>query len=295
MRPVSIQFKGQPPRRLINGEFLSAFYLLPAEIVVRAGGGLLDMPRSPKLAIFNPRWWATIESDLFTLLMTDGFASLAWPHFGIPASLESFSGYDPLWQLAHAASLWVEELTNEKIIRTPQELIRLPINAFFDFTSLQDANEYMKYIVPHTIRKYNYQPLIDAVCEMRCHEDFDYRESRAKIDFYRKWNHSRAKIQSVSLEQLGEEYERTPDIPDPTQNFDNDVCEQADIDTFKATLTPIDLTILQLRLEGYTQKEIAEHLGYKTHSTVTKRIQKLADQFDDFRDECIGTREFIGK
>lgn len=34
-----------------------------------------------------------------------------------------------------------------------------------------------------------------------------------------------------------------------------------------------------MSLDGKTQKKIAKHLGYKIHSTVTKRLKKLKDLF----------------
>ena len=39
---------------------------------------------------------------------------------------------------------------------------------------------------------------------------------------------------------------------------------------------------MKMRYEGYTLKEIAEKVGFKTPSAVSKRIEKLAGQYDDF-------------
>lgn len=35
-----------------------------------------------------------------------------------------------------------------------------------------------------------------------------------------------------------------------------------------------------MRENGKTQKEIAEALGYKTHSTLTKRLQAMREQLE---------------
>ena len=35
-----------------------------------------------------------------------------------------------------------------------------------------------------------------------------------------------------------------------------------------------------MRENGKMQKEIAEALGYKTHSTLTKRLQAMREQFE---------------
>ena len=49
---------------------------------------------------------------------------------------------------------------------------------------------------------------------------------------------------------------------------------------FLATLSEDDRTIFIMRENGKTQKEIAEALGYKTHSAVTKRLQAMREQFE---------------
>ena len=51
-------------------------------------------------------------------------------------------------------------------------------------------------------------------------------------------------------------------------------------DGFLATLPEDDRTIFIMRENGKTQKEIAEALGYKTHSAVTKRLQAMREQFE---------------
>ena len=37
-----------------------------------------------------------------------------------------------------------------------------------------------------------------------------------------------------------------------------------------------------LRMEGYTEQEIADKVGYKTASAVHKRIAKIADAYEDY-------------
>ena len=43
-----------------------------------------------------------------------------------------------------------------------------------------------------------------------------------------------------------------------------------------------DGTILRMLLDGMTQKEIAEKLGYKNHSGVNKRIKKMREKYMEF-------------
>ena len=37
-----------------------------------------------------------------------------------------------------------------------------------------------------------------------------------------------------------------------------------------------------LRMEGYTEQEIADSVGYKTASAVHKRIAKIANAYEDY-------------
>ena len=54
---------------------------------------------------------------------------------------------------------------------------------------------------------------------------------------------------------------------------------------FLATLSEDDCAIFIMREKGKTQKKIAETLGYKTHSAVTKRLQAMREQFEMYTKE----------
>ncbi len=47
-------------------------------------------------------------------------------------------------------------------------------------------------------------------------------------------------------------------------------------------ITAKDQEILKLRMDGYTEQEIADKVGYKTASAVHKRITKIASAYEDF-------------
>ena len=60
---------------------------------------------------------------------------------------------------------------------------------YVDFCSilhgLQIA-EYSTWLVPKIMAKHNMNEIIAVTAGYHCFEDFDYRKSRQKIDFYRK-------------------------------------------------------------------------------------------------------------
>ena len=48
-----------------------------------------------------------------------------------------------------------------------------------------------------------------------------------------------------------------------------------------------------MRVEGATYQEIADEFDYKTHSAVLKRINRIAGQYLDYKDEQEELREFL--
>ena len=54
------------------------------------------------------------------------------------------------------------------------------------------------------------------------------------------------------------------------------------IEEFKGKLTEQDTKILQMRYDGRSLKEIAEAVGFKTPSAVSKHIEKIAERYEDF-------------
>ena len=72
------------------------------------------------------------------------------------------------------------------------------------------------------------------------------------------------------------------EIEDPRGQFEEKVLGEMHIDQFKSTLTEQDKVILQMRYDGYSLKETAEKVGFKTPSAVAKRIEKIAGSYEDF-------------
>ena len=132
---------------------------------------------------------------------------------------------------------------------------------------------------------------------MPAHEDFDEKawNNYDKIDFERKWNHLRT--QTGAILELDEEMERTAQDPRAQMPFfaiNNGLNaaftgEEISLQLFNAFIQSVedstDREILYLSANGLTQQEIAQRLGYKTHSAVTKRLNKLRKRFDVFLTE----------
>ncbi len=226
-----------------------------------------------------------IQSDAFFSEISDAVASLVFPYFGFGGWIEHYTGYSPVWQLAHALPLWAKGIEKE-VGWGVQALFKLPPYYEIPFFEPVEVKGAFKLVVQHTIEEQGWGPMLDAVREMPCDGDYEPWDTNVRKDFLRKWYHTRSKqVQTVSLEGLmeGEEDDRIFTLPDPVQNVEDYVAARDFVERFLATLPERDRQIVQYRQDGYSYAEIAEMLGYKNHSGVIKRMEAVRKKFDEYR------------
>ena len=117
------------------------------------------------------------------------------------------------------------------------------------------------------------------------HEDFSEQLNQDKINFYNRWTHCKTKLGAQLLfSELSED--ETTDIEGAKMFFSNHPEEERRYiflrDEFAKTLNSTDKEIYYLSEKGLTQKEIANRLGYKTHSAVSKRMKIMNKDFKKF-------------
>ncbi len=152
----------------------------------------------------------------------------------------------------------------------------------------QHADNFLNNAVKNAMQVMNYEEMAQAVQENAAYEDFNhdkFNNYRLK-DFDRKWNHSRSKIETVSLNEMAsavnDEGESSPmQVADSSVNVEDEVIANLTGDNFWDSISEDDRTLLKMRMSGKTQQEIADALGYKTHSAVTKLLQKLKELFEN--------------
>lgn len=178
------------------------------------------------------------------------------------------------------------------IIPTIRDLLTKAINVSFGYVSITEAHELFKQAIPQIMEENNVKKIIACGRRYRCFEDFDYRDSRLKKDFYRKWYHSRTKHPSTSLEELRERFtaetgiEKTP--PDLTVEFEDAALSEIKVEQFLATLSVQDRQILELRLDGLTLEKIAKQTGYQSHSGVLKRLRRIGKAYQEWSGQELG-------
>lgn len=260
----------------------------------KCGEEINSIPRNPRKLLQDRRAIEVIESDLFKLVIIDAYAFMVWPFMGLGAKREIYSGYEPSWRYAHAASIWIKGMEDEGVIPKSLEILKSSnVDEDLGYISEEEISETFTWLVPKIMAKHNMNEIIAVAAEYRCFEDFDYRKSRQKIDFYRKWYHTRAKISIESLDELKEKYAENTDgmewdIPDDSVNVESTVLEPIAVSKFLDTLSETDRKILTMRMDDVTLEKIAEELGFKTHSAIHKRIRKIGLAYEKFSGEDLG-------
>ena len=121
-----------------------------------------------------------------------------------------------------------------------------------------------------------FRDILDAVRSNRVEEDFSERWSCAREDFERKLYHKRLKIK-VRFVEL------TDTIP--VQGPETEVVDRTVISDFLALLDERDRQVVVLLSSGVTKlAEVADMMGYRNHSPVSKRLDRIRKQAARFFD-----------
>ncbi|MCL2426727.1 MAG: hypothetical protein FWD05_10375 [Oscillospiraceae bacterium] len=268
-----------------NARYLPMVYILPEEMIVKCPT-LRKLPRCLGELAQSEELADLINSDQFLNEIMDAVSALAFPHFGFGGWKEHYTGYSPVWKLSYAIALWAK-LLEEETGWGLQRLFQTPSTEIIPFFDPVHIREIMGRVVKRGIAEQNWQPILDVVKEMPCDEDFENWETNVRIDFIRKWYHTRSKrVQTISLEECLEDDDDhgVLYVEDKSANFENNFIEEDYVEQFKARLSEKDMMILELRVMGFTYKEVAEKLGYKNHSGVIKRIKAITKEFEKYED-----------
>ncbi|MEG0913931.1 MAG: hypothetical protein RR415_11250 [Ruthenibacterium sp.] len=246
--------------------YLPLFYLIPDEIAVKRG--LADFPRDPYIAATDEHWREVYHSKLFQVTLLDTWGWMMWQCLGIHGGIDCYSKNDPFALTALCLPMWAA-LLSEVGINTDL-LASYPLETEIPFLSMEQAahncNQFAKYFWNHPAL--HMREVWEVVKTHRDHRDYSGIPSQVKIDFQRKYYHTRAKTQVIPDTDKDGEPVFAPYYP----NDFADVETRIWFEGFLAGLSERDRQIAVLLADEYTQEEIAQMLDYANHSGVCKRI-----------------------
>ena len=271
--------------------WLTLFYALPKELAGKYPSAL-KIPRSPYEVLYEGTYGAVAKDDMLKMLVWDCYSWAAWQFFKvkdrhgnyreIPGSRAHYAGMFAIWELSYAIIPYIRRKF-ETCGLGFQNLYNMPKGAEVPWLTYQQFSNLVGNLTDMIVGEENWQPIIDAAWEMRSPEDYSEKSSTVKNDFLRKWHHNRS-AKPISLEEMMENEDgEVFGVADPAGDFEQTILSEMQIASFaEENLTDYDREILQLRMQGYTEKEIADKVGYKTASAVHKRIAQIANAYEDF-------------
>ena len=285
--------------------WLRMFYALPRELVEKRPA-YLEMPRNIRRVLSSEKYRAMLQSDSFLELVWDCYAWAVWQFFqiphkdgsyhDIPGDWQNYSGDFPLWRMSYLILPYFRNKFEYAMDWSFQNLFLAPIEHDIAWLPYQQFCNLVGNLTDLIVKEQDWQPVIDEIWNNRQPEDYTGKNIQ-KRDFMRSWTHSRT-IPTLSLEEIKENGtsisgDALYEIADPSAEFETKVLDKMQMEDFKKRLSDIDLKILELRAQGLTQQEIANEVGFKVPSAVSKRIEKLASRFEDFVSKEYG--EFLDK
>ena len=154
-----------------NLRYLPLVYLLPEDLMSRCPT-LMKIPRNPYQVLQSNEWLDLIDSDQFLDEIMDAVSSLVFPFFGFRGWKEHYTGDFPVWRLSYSMPLWAKGVEQE-IGWNLQRLFQLPRNAEIVFLPEKQIKALFEKIVKKVIAEQGWQPMLDALHEMPCDEDFE--------------------------------------------------------------------------------------------------------------------------
>ena len=280
----------------VNSELIPGFLFLPMEILECFPPEAMRISRRVQDLLWDPKTIATVESSFFEHVVACGFSMLSWHAMGQPEETpESYSFDDPAYLFSSTPSIWILMLEKLDYIKDAEEwaILFSRFDIILGFLTMDFVVSVMEHYVPLIMDQFHMRETIKIARENPCHEDFSKALSTQKRDFLRKWNHSRAKTEVLSLDALQQDAEAQQsslrwEPADLEPSIEEIALDRVVADQFLDTLSETDRKILEMRNLGYNLTEISEKLGFKTHSAVQKRIQKLGRGFEIFADTDLG-------
>ncbi len=164
--------------------------------------------------------------------------------------------------------------------KSVEELTEAELAFVFD----QFADLFLSVMINKLMQVESVPDILGASKEIGAHEDFATTANTNfdKVDFNRQWDHTRTRVGELeSLDQIEKAEHKTPELA--TEFSEDDPQAHLEmVETIKAFYAFLgdetDVKIFKLTANGYTQKQIAERLGFKTHSAVGKRLKKIEEK-----------------
>lgn len=271
-------------------EYAPLFHMLPRRTLEQFGLPLYRGGQWPFLTdVWSPDRYLPAD---FEHRLSRAWASTVWRHLMPGSPLIGFTHNDPIRILAHDLDFWIPPVTEvlEAEMRSWPEVDKgvEPQPVTLDdgsvlhgttagnprvggdlWTGEDDAAQFVRDTVETADGTGRLRGILDAVRSHRVEDDFSQHWTYAREDFERKLYRKRDKIK-VRFVELTDTV--------PVQGPETQIVDRLVFSDFLALLDPREREVVVLLRNGITNlTEIADIMGYRNHSPVSKRLKNIRD------------------
>lgn len=189
---------------------------------------------------------------------------------GLKASPRNYSKDNPLMISRDGFSSTMAEMAVNAIENEDETFLNIA-NSLLAVPNIENIDQpLLDYHIKMSMEVMGYRALAELIQSIPTHEDFNSRaQNNLPVrDFNKRFNHTRFKRKIISIDE-------TTEIANEDSDLLNDIIAKERMSKIWSSLNEEETLIIKLKLEDKTQKEIAEILGYKTHSAVGKKLAKI--------------------
>jgi len=267
------------------------YHLLPFKTRKNFNLPLIKKGNWPFLQDHDSHIIGELFSSNFSRQLSNAFAHHIWPLLDTQNKITAFSKHDPLQLLSHNLNFWLPDIysviedrlhefgrvkpeTDDQLKKIeelrkeyPDIDVKLPLMGGTIWEGEDDAWSATQELVDKSDKDGNLRNIIDAIKSNRIQDDFSDKWSYAKEDFERKLYSKRNKTK-VNFVEIEDNY--------PIHCGSSEIEDNILWDDLFSLLDAKEKRIVICLRKGITKhKEISEILGYKNHSSVTKKLNLI--------------------
>ena len=194
---------------------------------------------------------------------------------GLKAPSEYYANDNPLIALRDNMEDLVAGGVLKLVEERPEQVNEILAQFVGDPDVDEKADRFLHNAVETLMQVMDYEEVAKVIQDIPAQEDFKHNKPQnyRAMDFARKWDHTRAKTKVESVDDGSGDFAKP--LSDTSVELEKTVLDNIAFQKFWDHLSEEDREIVRMKLSGMTHEEIAKKLGYKTHSAITKRLQKL--------------------
>ncbi len=192
-----------------------------------------------------------------------------------------YSKDHPLMKLQDGAGDVIAKYTEKLMLERPDnaEKILEDFGLFTDPDVHEKADKFLNNAIETMLQVMSYPEIAEITEGTLSHSDFsNIPVNNPKVDFLKQWNQYSDKYDVLSFDELSDS-----ELDEKTEEAEanRELLTEA-VGLFWNALSDEEKLIVNYRIDGWDYDDIAYEMGYKSHSAIVKKRQKIEAKFREY-------------